>query len=39
LDVGKTIKFNINNSDIPIFINALPAIIDLDDAQDLDRKK
>ncbi len=39
LDPGMTIKFNINNSDIPIFINALPAILDLDAAQELDRKK
>lgn len=39
LDPGATIKFNINNSDIPIFINALPAILDLDAAQELDRKK
>ena len=39
LDPNSTIKFNINNSDIPIFINALPAIIDLDAAQELDRKK
>ena len=39
LDPGATIKFNINNSDMPIFINALPAILDLDAAQELDRKK
>lgn len=39
LDPGATVKFNINNSDIPIFINALPAILDLDAAQELDRKK
>ena len=39
LDPGCTIKFNINNTDIPIFINALPAILDLDAAQELDRKK
>lgn len=39
LEPGNTVKFNINGSDIPIFINALPAIIDLDAAQDLDRKK
>lgn len=39
LDPGSTIKFNINGSDIPIFMNALPAILDLDAAQELDRKK
>ena len=39
LDPNFTIKFNINGSDIPIFINALPAILDLDAAQELDRKK
>ena len=39
LNPQSTIKFNINGSDIPIFINALPAILDLDAAQELDRKK
>lgn len=39
LDPSKTVKFNINGTDIPIFINALPAILDLDAAQELDRKK
>lgn len=39
LDPSMTVKFNINGSDIPIFINAIPAIIDLDAAQELDRKK
>ena len=39
LDPGATVKFNINGSDIPIFLNATPAIIDLDAAQELDRKK
>lgn len=39
LDPACTIKFNINGSDMPIFINALPAILDLDAAQELDRKK
>ena len=39
LEPGNTIKFNINGSDIPIFLNAIPAIIDLDAAQELDRKK
>ena len=39
LDPACTVKFNINDSDLPIFINALPAILDLDAAQELDRKK
>ena len=39
LDPGSAVKFNLNDSDIPIFINALPAILDLDAAQELDRKK
>ena len=39
LDPGMTVKFNINGSDLPVFINSLPAILDLDAAQELDRKK
>lgn len=39
LDVEKTIKFNINDDDYPAFIAVIPAIIDLDEAQDLDRKR
>ncbi len=39
LNPGSTIKFNLNGSDIPVFFNALPAILDLDAAQELDRKK
>lgn len=41
LDPGSTIKFSLYNGqyDIPIFVNAIPAIIDLDQAQDLDRRK
>ena len=39
LDPASTVKFNLNQSDLPIFINALPAILDLDAAQELDRKK
>lgn len=34
-----TIKFNINEEDFPAFISVIPAIIDLDAAQELDRKK
>lgn len=39
LDVNRTIKFNINGEDFPFLISVIPAIIDLDAAQDLDRKK
>lgn len=39
LDVNSTIKFNINGEDFPALISVIPAIMDLDAAQDLDRKK
>ena len=39
LDPKYAVKFNFNGSDIPLFINAIPTIIDLDAAQDLDRRK
>lgn len=44
LEPQKTVKFNFNSggngaADIPLFINAIPAILDLDAAQDLDRRK
>jgi hypothetical protein len=39
LDPKFTIKFNIHEEDFPAFISVIPAIIDLDAAQDLDRKK
>lgn len=39
LDPECTIKFNINNEDYPPFISVIPHIIDLDAAQELDRKK
>ena len=39
LDSKFTIKFNINEQDYPAFISVIPAIVDLDAAQDLDRKK
>ena len=39
LDVNFALKFNINGDDFPAFISVIPAIIDLDQAQDLDRKK
>jgi len=39
LEVGSVIKFNLNGEDFPPFIAVIPAIIDLDAAQDLDRRK
>ena len=39
LDVESTVKFNLNDNDLPLFINAIPSLIDLDMAQDLDRRK
>lgn len=39
LDPAMTVKFSLGNNDIPYFINVIPAILDLDDAQDLDRRK
>ena len=39
LDYRSTIKFNINDNDYPPFLAVIPYIIDLDAAQDLDRKK
>ena len=39
LQVGSVIKFNLNGEDFPPFMAVIPAIIDLDAAQDLDRRK
>jgi len=39
LEVGAAIKFNLNGEDFPPFMSVIPAIIDLDAAQDLDRRK
>lgn len=39
LDSEKTVKFNLNNSDTPFFISIVPKLLDLEDAQDLDKKK
>lgn len=39
LEPENCVKFNFNNNDMPLFINSIPAIIDLDLAQDLDRRK
>ena len=39
LDPECGIKFNIADSDIPLLIAVIPALIDLDDMQDLDRQR
>ena len=40
LDPGYAVKFNLNGAgDLPLFFNVIPALIDLDAAQDLDRRK
>ena len=39
LDPESTVKFDFNNGDVPMFVNAIPALLDLDAAQDLDRRK
>ena len=39
LDPGAAFKMNLNDDDIPIMASVIPAIIDLEEAQALDRKK
>ena len=39
LDTNNEIKFNMNGEDFPTLISVIPAIIDLDAAQELDRKR
>lgn len=39
LDPLKAVKFNLNDNDAPLFISVIPAIMDLDDAKDLDKQK
>ena len=39
LDTNNTIKFSINGDDFPPMISVIPALIDLDDMQGIDRKK
>jgi hypothetical protein len=39
LDPNNTVKFNFRNNDIPVFVNSIPSMLDLDAAQDLDRRK
>lgn len=39
LDTNSAFKINLNGEDQPLFISVIPAILDLDAAQELDRKK
>ena len=39
LDPNNTVKFNFKGSDVPLFVNSIPSMLDLDAAQDLDRRK
>lgn len=39
LDPQKTVKFNIGNSDIPMFVSVIPHLIDLEKAQEIDNKR
>ena len=39
LDKGSAIKFDFGNGDVPLFASAIPALLDLDAAQELDRRK
>ena len=39
LDPAKTVRFTVNGEEYPAFISVIPLIIDLDEAQALDKKK
>lgn len=39
LDPSKTVKFNLSNSDAPLFVPIIPKLLDLEEAQNLDKKK
>lgn len=39
LDPTKTVKFNVDGSDIPMFVNVIPHLLDLEQAQDIDLRK
>lgn len=39
LDVSATVKFDISYNDAPLFATIIPKLMDLQDAQDLDKKK
>lgn len=39
LQVGHAFKFNLSDSDYPLFVSIIPHLIDLSDAQDIDKQK
>lgn len=39
LDINSSVKFNLSGGDFPPFVSVVPAIIDLAQAQEMDRKK
>lgn len=39
LTPGNAVKFNLNGSDIPTLVNIIPALLDLDDANDINKKR
>lgn len=39
LDPGSAVKFSFSTGEVPLFVNAIPSIVDLDAAQDLDFRK
>lgn len=39
IEPGAAIKFNLSDSDAPLFISVIPDLLDLEEAQDLDKKK
>lgn len=39
LTIGAAFKFSLSNSDYPLFVSVIPHLIDLDDAQDIDKQK
>mgnify|MGYP003461585141 CR=1 FL=1 len=39
LEPGQVAKFSLPNGEMPLFINAIPSILDLDAAQELDRRR
>ena len=39
LEPSNSVKFSFGNNDVPMFVKAIPALIDLDAAQNLDRRR
>lgn len=39
LDPDKAVKFNLSSSDCPLFVQIIPALLDLDEVQGLNKKK